>query len=102
VEGRRDDLIVSGGENVRPHRVEAALLSHPGVADVAVAGREDREWGQLVTAFVVPAAGGGAEPAELIAHARSRLAAHEVPKRIEFVAELPRTGSGKLLRRQLV
>ena len=53
VEGRRDDLIVSGGENVRPDRVEAALLAHPGVAEVAVAGREDREWGQAVIAFVV-------------------------------------------------
>jgi O-succinylbenzoic acid--CoA ligase len=100
VEGRRDDLIVSGGENVRPHRVEAALLAHPGVAEVAVAGREDREWGQAVTAFVVAADDPGSE--ELIAHARSRLAPHEVPKTIEFVPELPRTGSGKLLRRLLV
>lgn len=100
VEGRRDDLIVSGGENVRPHRVEAALLAHPGVAEVAVAGREDREWGQVVTAFVVAADGPGSE--ELIAHARSRLAPHEVPKTIEFVPELPRTGSGKVLRRLLV
>ncbi len=100
VEGRRDDLIVSGGENVRPHRVEAALLAHPGVAEVAVAGREDREWGQAVTAFVVPADDPRSE--ELIDHARSRLAPHEVPKQIEFVSELPRTGSGKVLRRLLV
>ncbi len=100
VEGRRDDLIVSGGENVRPHRVEAALLAHPGVAEVAVTGREDRQWGQVVTAFVVAADDPGSE--ELIAHAKSRLAPHEVPKRIEFVAELPRTGSGKVLRRLLV
>ncbi|MFN8113730.1 MAG: AMP-binding protein [Solirubrobacterales bacterium] len=100
VEGRRDDLIVSGGENVRPDRVEAALLAHPGVSEVAVAGRDDREWGQVVTAFVVTAADAGSE--ELIAHARSRLAPHEVPKAIEFVPELPRTGSGKVLRRLLV
>jgi len=100
VEGRRDDLIVSGGENVRPHRVEAALLAHPGVAEVAVAGREDREWGQAVTAFVVAAADPRSE--ELIDHARSRLAPYEVPKEIEFVSELPRTGSGKILRRLLV
>ncbi len=100
VEGRRDDLIVSGGENVRPHRVEEALLSHPGVADVAVAGREDREWGQVVTAFVVAADDPDGD--ELIEHARTRLEPHEVPKRIEFVPELPRTGSGKVLRRLLV
>jgi len=100
VDGRREDLIVSGGENVRPHRVEAALLAHPGVAEVAVAGRDDREWGQLVTAFVVSADDPGAD--ELIEHARAHLAPHEVPKAIEFVAELPRTGSGKLQRRLLV
>ena len=100
VDGRREDLIVSGGENVRPHRVEAALLAHPGVAEVAVAGRDDREWGQLVTAFVVSADDPGAD--ELIEHARARLAPHEVPKAIEFVAELPRTGSGKVQRRLLV
>lgn len=100
IEGRRDDMIVSGGENVRPRRVEEALLTHPGVADVAVAGREDREWGQSVTAFVVAAE--AVEADALIAHARARLAAHEVPKRIELVAELPRTPSGKVLRRLLV
>jgi len=103
VEGRREDLIVSGGENVRPGRVEAVLLTHPAVAEVAVAGREDREWGQSVTAFVVIAPGAGIVNGEgLIAHARSRLAPHEVPKAIEFVPELPRTGSGKVLRRLLV
>jgi len=99
VEGRRDDLIVSGGENVRPRRVEEALLDHPAVAEVAVAGREDREWGQAVTAFVV--ATGPVDADELIAHARSRLASHEVPKAIEFVTALPRTASGKVLRRRL-
>lgn len=103
VEGRREDLILSGGENVRPDRVEAALLTHPAVAEVAVAGREDREWGQAVTAFVVTAPGAGdVEREGLIAHARSRLAPHEVPKAVEFVAGLPRTGSGKVLRRLLV
>jgi len=100
VEGRRDDLIVSGGENVRPDRVEAALLEHPAVAEVAVAGREDRRWGQAVTAFVVAA--GDLDTDELIVHARSRLAPHEVPKTVELVTELPRTGSGKVLRRLLV
>jgi o-succinylbenzoate---CoA ligase len=99
VEGRRDDLIVSGGENVRPDRVEAALLAHPAVAEVAVAGRDDREWGQAVTAFVVAA--GDLDPDELIAHARARLAPHEVPKAVELMTALPRTGSGKVQRRLL-
>jgi O-succinylbenzoic acid--CoA ligase len=100
VEGRREDLIVSGGENVRPRRVEAALLAHPAVAEVAVAGRESREWGQVVTAFVVPAR--SVESDELIDHARARLEAFEVPKQVEIVAELPRTASGKIMRRLLV
>ena len=102
VEGRRGDLIVSGGENVRPQRVEEAMRTHPGVADVAVAGREDREWGQVVVAFVVGSTTGTPTESELIAHGRERLAIHEVPKRVEFVEELPRTGSGKLLRRLLI
>jgi O-succinylbenzoic acid--CoA ligase len=99
IEGRRDDLIVSGGENVRPRRVEEALLTHPGVAEVAVAGREDRDWGEAVTAFVVAA--GEVDAGELIAHARARLAPHEVPKRVELVTELPRTASGKVRRHLL-
>ena len=102
VEGRRGDLIVSGGENIRPQRVEEAMRTHPGVADVAVAGREDREWGQVVVAFVVGSTTGTPTESELIAHGRERLAVHEVPKRVEFVEELPRTGSGKLLRRLLI
>ena len=101
VEGRRSDLIVTGGENVRPQRVEAAIGSHPGVADVAVIGREDREWGQAVVAVIVPESGGAASDDELIAHARLRLEPFEVPKRIERVGELPRTPSGKVVRRLL-
>ena len=102
VEGRRDDLVVTGGENVRPERVEAVMREHPAVADVAVAGREDREWGQAVVAFVVPGPSAEPDEAALIAHARERLARHEVPKRVVLVEELPRTASGKLLRRELI
>ncbi len=101
VEGRRGDLIVSGGENVRPQRVEDALRTHPGVIDVAVVGRDDREWGQMVVAIVVPGEGAPPPPGELIDHARTHLARHEVPKRVEYADELPRTASGKLLRRRL-
>ncbi len=100
VEGRRVDLIVTGGENVRPLRVERVLSAFDGVADVAVIGREDREWGQAVTALVVPA-DGEVDEATLLSHAREHLAPHEVPKAVETVGELPRTPSGKLLRREL-
>jgi O-succinylbenzoic acid--CoA ligase len=101
VEGRIDDLIVTGGENVAPEEVEQALLSHPAVGDVAVLGRGDPEWGSAVTAMVVVVAGHDADPAELIEHCRSSLAAHKLPKRIEFVNELPRTATGKLRRSEL-
>ena len=101
VEGRLDDLIVTGGENVAPEEVEIALAGHPAVADVAVAGRPDPEWGNAVVAYVVRVEGSRASPAELIEHARGLLAPHRLPKAIEFVDELPRTSSGKLLRRDL-
>jgi O-succinylbenzoic acid--CoA ligase len=100
VDGRTDDVIVSGGENVVPAEVESVLLEHAGVADAAAVGREDREWQQAVTALVVPA-GDGLDLDELRDHCASRLAPYKVPKRFELVAELPRTASGKLLRRQL-
>lgn len=101
LEGRREDLIVSGGENVRPERVEDAIRAHPGVAEVGVAGREDREWGQAVVAHVVASGPRPPDPEELRDFARARLERHEVPKRFELVGSLPRTGSGKLLRRLL-
>lgn len=102
VEGRRGDLIVTGGENVRPERVEEVLAAHPDVAEVAVAGAEDREWGQAVVAFYEPRPGSAPDEEELRAFARERLARHEVPKRFRRVAELPRTASGKLRRRALI
>jgi O-succinylbenzoic acid--CoA ligase len=101
VEGRRSDLIVSGGENVRPERVEDVLRAHPGVADAGVAGVDDREWGQAVVAYVVAVSGSEPDAAELIAFARERLAPFEIPKRIEMRTSLPRTASGKLMRRLL-
>jgi O-succinylbenzoic acid--CoA ligase len=101
VEGRRGDLIVTGGENVRPERVEEVLRRHPGVADVGVAGVDDREWGQAVVAYAVRIPGSDASEDDVLALAREGLKRHEVPKRVEFVGELPRTPSGKLQRRLL-
>lgn len=99
--GRRGDTIVTGGENVAPAEVEAVLLEHPAVADAGVFARADPEWGERVVATVVLRAGQRASPAELQAFVGARLARFKVPKEIAFSEGLPRTVSGKLLRRQL-
>jgi O-succinylbenzoic acid--CoA ligase len=99
--GRVADTIVSGGENVAPAEVEAVLLEHPAVIDAAVHARADPEWGEAVVATVVLRDGARASFEELRAHCAARLAAFKLPKRVEFAEVLPRTPSGKLLRRQL-
>jgi O-succinylbenzoic acid--CoA ligase len=98
--GRRDDLIVTGGNNVWPDAVERAIADHPAVAEVAVTGTPDPEWGAVVTAWVVPA---GAAPTldELRAHAACTLPTYAVPRRLEVVAEIPRTALGKPRRAAL-
>jgi acyl-CoA synthetase (AMP-forming)/AMP-acid ligase II len=101
VEDRIDDMIVSGGENIVPAEVEQVLLRHPQVADAAVVGREDPEWQQAVTAIVVLEDGSDTTPDELRRHCAEALAAFKVPKRVELAAALPRTPSGKLMRRAL-
>ena len=101
VDDRIDDMIVSGGENVVPAEVEKVLLRHPEVADAAVVGREDPEWQQAVTAIVVLRDGSEASPDELRRHCAESLAGFKVPKRVELAAALPRTPSGKLMRRAL-
>jgi O-succinylbenzoic acid--CoA ligase len=101
VKDRIDDLIVSGGENVVPAEVEEVLLRHPAVADAAVIGREDPEWQQAVTAVVVLESGSEITPDELRRHCSESLAGFKVPKRVELAAALPRTPSGKLMRRAL-
>jgi o-succinylbenzoate---CoA ligase len=100
--GRRDDLVISGGVTVHPLEVEAVLAAHPAVAEAAVAGRPDPEWGQRVAAFVVPR--DPTDPptlAELRAFALERLAAAKAPRELVLVPALPRGPSGKLLRRLL-
>jgi o-succinylbenzoate---CoA ligase len=99
VTGRKADTIVSGGENVAPAEVEAVLLEHPAVADAGVFARPHPEWGEAVTARVVLRADATGD--ELRAWAGERLAGYKVPKTIEVADALPRTASGKLLRREL-
>jgi long-chain acyl-CoA synthetase len=101
---RRTDLIISGGVNIYPAEIEEALIMHPAVADVAVIGVPDAEMGQSVLAIIQPASQGTSPDdlaAELIAHCRSKLASYKVPRAVEFAADLPRTPTGKLLRRKL-
>jgi o-succinylbenzoate---CoA ligase len=101
VSDRIDDMIVTGGENVVPSEVEDVLLTHPAVVEAAVVGREDPEWQQAVTAVVVLAADAAVTPDELRRHCAATLAGYKVPKRVELAAALPRTPSGKLMRRAL-
>jgi long-chain acyl-CoA synthetase len=98
---RIKDMVVSGGENVYPIEVEEALSQHAGVSEVAVIGVPDGRWGETVMALVVPAPGASPTADELLAFARGRLAGYKLPRIVEFVSELPRTPSGKVLKREL-
>jgi long-chain acyl-CoA synthetase len=97
-------MIISGGANIYPAEIEAEIIMNPKVADVAVFGIPDDEWGEQIKAVVQPAAGvepGDALAAEILAGLAGRLAKMKWPKSIDFVAELPRDPSGKLLKRRL-
>jgi O-succinylbenzoic acid--CoA ligase len=98
---RRDDLVVTGGENVSPSEVEGALLAHPAVVDAAVAGLPDPDLGRRVAAWVVARPGAALDQTELRAFCRTRLAGHKVPREVRLVASLPRSATGKLLRAAL-
>ena len=101
IEGRVQEVIISGGFNVYPREVEEVLLTHPGVAEVSVVGTPSEEWGETVTAFVVPV-DQSPEPEALLAFAAERLAAYKCPKRVVKVDSLPRNAMGKVQRSQLV
>jgi acyl-CoA synthetase (AMP-forming)/AMP-acid ligase II len=98
---RAKDMIISGGENIYPAEVEAVLARHPAVADVAVLGRPDPTWGEAVHAVIIPVAGQTVPAGEIIAWCRDRLAHFKCPKSIEFTDSLPRTTTGKVLKREL-
>lgn len=98
---RRNDLIVSGGENVYPAEVEAALLAHPSVADAAVIGVPDDQWGAVPVAYVQRGGPGDVGATELLAYCAARLAAYKVPRAVYWVDALPRNAAGKLMRGRL-
>ena len=97
---RREDLIVSGGENIYPAEVEDVLRQHPAVAEAVVLGLADANWGQVVAAVIELREGQSAASDDIIAFSRQRLAGYKIPRRITFVVALPRTASGKIQRRE--
>jgi len=100
ISDRKKDVIISGGENVSSIEVEDALMSHPAVKEVAVIGIPDEKWGELVTALVVTD-GSDVSADALIAFCKTKLAGYKCPKRVDFVAELARTATGKLQKFKL-
>jgi long-chain acyl-CoA synthetase len=98
---RSKDLIISGGSNIYPREVEEVLLQHPAVAEAAVLGRPDPQWGEAVVAFVVAAPGRDCEPALLDAHCLAHIARFKRPKEYRFVAALPKNNYGKIVKTEL-
>src|SRR5690606_25239908 len=101
IDGRKRDMIISGGVNVYPAEVEEALNAHDAVAECAVIGVANEEWGEVVHAFVVVRPGRSVGEAELITHARTRLSNVKAPRVVRFVEQLPKNPTGKVLRNVL-
>jgi fatty-acyl-CoA synthase len=101
IDGRDDDMIVSGGENVFPREVEDLLADHESVVEAAVIGVEDAEFGQRLKAFVVVKEGQDLSEGDLKAHVKANLAGYKTPREVEFLDELPRNATGKVLKRDL-
>jgi fatty-acyl-CoA synthase len=101
IRDRLKDMYISGGENVYPAEIEAALHEHPSVADAAVIGVPDERWGEVGVAIVVLRPEATADERDLLAHCRARLAGFKVPHAVHFADELPRSAAGKLLKREL-
>jgi long-chain acyl-CoA synthetase len=101
IHDRVNDMIISGGENIYPAEVEAALFAHPAVREASVIGVPDDRWGEAVKAIVIREPGSAATAEDIIEFARSRIARFKAPKSIDFVEDMPRTASGKVMRRRL-
>ena len=98
---RIKDVIISGGENIYPAEVENVLLSHPAVADCGVIGIPDRRWGEVGRAVVVLRPGASASEADILGFLDGRLARYKIPQSVHFTSGLPRTATGKILKKQL-
>ncbi len=101
VDGRDDEMIISGGENVFPREVEDLLAEHPEVEEVAVVGVPDAEFGQRLQAFVVLRPGAELTEHGVQEHVKANLARFKVPREVSFMDELPRNATGKILKREL-
>jgi len=101
IHDRVKDMIVSGGENIYPAEVENALMNHEDILDAAVVGIPDDKWGEAVKAFVVLKEGADLKDDEIISYVRTQIAGYKCPKSINYVEELPRNPSGKILRREI-
>ena len=101
VDGRDDEMIISGGENVFPREVEDLLADHEQIEEVAVVGVDDEEFGQRLKAFVVPRNGNGLTQEAVQEYVKANLARFKVPRDVVFVKELPRNATGKVLKREL-
>jgi long-chain acyl-CoA synthetase len=100
--GRLNDVIRSGSTSIMPKEVEDVIGAHPAVGDVAVIGLPDTEWGEVVAAFVVLKPGMAASESDLVEHCRMHLAGYKKPRAVRFVASLPRSHYGKVIRAQLL
>jgi len=98
---RKKDMIISGGMNIYPAEIEAALEAHPDVLEAAVFGVPSEEWGETVHAVVVQREGGTLDEHGVVVHARQHLASYKIPRSVSWSEELPKTGSGKILKREL-
>jgi fatty-acyl-CoA synthase len=101
VDGRIDEMIISGGENVYPIEVEDIIAIHDGVYETAVIGVEDADFGERLLAFVVPNEGAEVDEADITNHVKTHLANFKVPRKVYFLEELPRNATGKILKRNL-
>jgi acyl-CoA synthetase (AMP-forming)/AMP-acid ligase II len=101
IQDRIKDMIVSGGENIYSAEIEGALFEHPDIIDAAVIGIPSERWGEAVLAFVVTASGQPIQLDAIVDHCRERLAGFKLPKQVEFLAEIPRNPSGKVLKKDL-